>query len=324
MSSTLKTAYEPSAQAPCKGRFAPSPTGRMHAGNIYAYLCSWLITKSQQGSIVLRIEDLDIERSKAQYCDQIQKDFELLGLTWDEGPYYQNCESRQSAYRDAFEQLQNNTYPCFCTRASLKALSAPHFGENRVYPGICRTITPLERATRAQSQQYSTRLKVSNEYIAFHDGIQGTYGQHLDTECGDFVIRRADGLFSYQLAVVVDDAYQKVNTIVRGYDLISSTPQQIYLQRILGLPEPQYYHIPLFINEKGRRLSKRDKDASLDELLMKYKNPQAVLGHIAYVGKLIEFEEALSAEELLKNFSLTQYVQRVQGEVGTFEPIIYT
>lgn len=296
------TAASPSV--PIVGRFAPSPTGRMHAGNVFAALAAWLVAKSQGGKIVLRIEDLDAERSKPVHIDAVQRDFEALGLTWDEGPYFQH--DRTEAYRAAFDELRARglVYPCFCTRADLHAASAPHRGEKPVYPGTCRGLSAAERAARAQQRTPAQRLAVPDERIAFVDQVQGPYEQDLARDCGDFLVRRSDGAFAYQLAVVVDDAAQGVTSVVRGVDLLCSTPQQLYLQQLLGLPHPAYAHVPLLVAERDRRLSKRDRDAALDELLARFKTPAAVIGHIAGIVGLAPTCDPATPEELLATFDL--------------------
>ena len=287
---------------PVVGRFAPSPTGRMHAGNVYAALAAWLVAKSQGGLIVLRIEDLDAERSKPQFADAVRRDFEALGLTWDAGPFFQH--GRDEAYRAAFDELaaRGLVYPCFCTRADLRAASAPHRGEKRVYPGTCRRLTEGQRAERARVRPAAHRLAVPDEEVSLVDAVQGRYSQNLMRDCGDFVVRRSDGAFAYQLAVVVDDAAQGVTSVVRGVDLLCSTPQQIHLQRLLGLPEPSYAHVPLLVAERDRRLSKRDRDAALDELLARFKTPAGVIGHIAGVTGLAPTCDPAMPEELLSGF----------------------
>ena len=295
------------------GRFAPSPTGRMHAGNIYAALVAWLIAKSQGGEIVLRIEDLDRERSKPEFIDAVQRDFEMLGLTWDHGPFFQH--DRDEAYAAAFNSLVERglVYPCYCTRADLHAASAPHRGEKLVYPGTCRSLSVDERAAReASGRKPAMRLIVPDEIISFRDTIQGEYSQNLEFDCGDFLIRRSDQAFAYQLAVVVDDAAQGVNCVVRGVDLLCSTPQQIYLQDLLGLPHPAYGHIPLLVAERDRRLSKRDHDASLDALLARFGSPEAIIGHIAGVVGLASTTEPTTPEQLLSCFSLKNLHGRIQ------------
>lgn len=292
------------ANRPVVGRFAPSPTGRVHAGNIFAALMAWLVAKSQGGSIVLRIEDLDRERSKACYIDAVQRDFEALGLTWDKGPYFQH--DRDEAYREAFRLLQNKglVYPCFCSRADLHAASAPHRGEKFVYPGTCKNLTDEQRKERVLTRKPAQRLIVPDAVYAFADLVQGDYRQNLATECGDFLVQRSDQAFAYQLAVVVDDAAQGVTSVVRGVDLLCSTPQQLYLQDVLGLEHPEYAHIPLVVAEMNRRLSKRDHDAAIDELLARFGSPEAVIGHIAGITGIAVTCEPATPEQLLKGFSL--------------------
>lgn len=264
----------------------------------------WLIVRKQHGRIAFRIDDLDRERSRPEFAYQVLKDYELLGLTWDEGPYYQ--QGRESAYEEALEALRAKglIYPCFCSRADLHAASAPHKGEKLIYPGTCRSLTEEEAQTRSRVRKPALRLQVPDRYYGFYDLVQGHYGQNLQDECGDFIVRRSDGLFAYQLACVVDDAAQGINCIVRGVDLISSTPQQRYLQELLGLPPAHYAHVPLFVVHAYRRLSKRDHDASLDEMLTRYKTPEGVLGHIAYIGRLQRKDIPTTPDELLDHFSL--------------------
>ena len=266
----------------------------MHAGNIFAALMAWLVAKSQGGEIVLRVEDLDRERSRAEFIDAAQRDFEMLGLTWDRGPFFQH--GRDEAYRAAFDELVGKglVYPCFCSRADLHAASAPHRGEKLVYPGTCRHLSEAERSQKRHAlaevdprRAPSERLMVDDRTVCLVDQIQGTYIQKLDEDCGDFLIRRSDGAFAYQLAVVIDDAEQGVTSVVRGVDLLPSTPQQIYLQDLLGLPHPSYAHIPLFVASDGRRLAKRNRDAAVDQLVSAFGSPAAVIGHIAFVGGLV-------------------------------------
>lgn len=304
------------------GRFAPSPTGVMHAGNVFAALNSWLLAKSQGGKVVLRIEDLDEGRSRKEFADAAMRDFEALGLFWDEGPFYQH--DRQDAYRDAFDKLKEAglTYPCYCSRAEINAQSAPHgMGEKAVYGGRCRKLSPadrkrLDRKLEKEGRGPSQRLAVPSETVGFDDLYQGRFAQKLDSECGDFIVRRSDGGFAYQLAVVVDDAAQGVNCVARGYDLLVSTPQQIHLQRLLGLETPQYAHFPLFCAKDGRRLAKRNKDAALDELLSAYGSPQAVLGHVAYVGGLQPEDSPTTPEQLLAHFDAASMKKKYEGVVS--------
>lgn len=296
---------------PVVGRFAPSPTGRMHAGNVYAALMAWLVAKSQGGRIALRIEDLDAQRSKREYASAIMRDFEALGLTWDAGPLYQS--DRVEAYRSALDALKRTrrVYPCFCSRADLHAASAPHRGEKLVYAGTCRNLSAADVAEKRLQKAPAERIEVPDARIDLVDAIQGPYGQNLATDCGDFLVRRADGAFAYQLAVVVDDAEQGVTSVVRGVDLLCSTPQQMFLQRCLGVPSPTYVHIPLLVAEAGRRLSKRDHDAALPELIERYRTPQGVVGHIAQVVGLQPDDEPATPDELLKTFDLARFKRTI-------------
>lgn len=298
--------FEPNANRPVVGRFAPSPTGRMHAGNIYAALSAWLVAKSQGGTIVLRIEDLDRDRSKAEYISAVQRDFELLGLTWDHGPFFQH--DRDEAYLEAFSALERRglVYPCFCTRADLHAASAPHRGEKFVYPGTCRGLTAEQIVEKSMRRAPAQRLRVPDDTYFFEDMVQGRYKQNLAHDCGDFLIRRSDQAFAYQLAVVVDDAAQGVTSIVRGVDLLCSTPQQLYLQELLGLDHPRYAHIPLLVAEKNRRLSKRDHDAGIEELLARFKTPEAIIGHIAGICGLAPTCDPATPEQLLATFDVAR------------------
>ncbi len=305
------------------GRLAPSPTGRMHAGNIYASLLAWLIARLQGGEVVLRIEDLDRDRSRLEFVEQVQRDYEMLGLCWQRGPYFQH--DRDEAYQEAYELLEKRcgVYPCYCSRADLRVASAPHVGERGVYAGTCRYLTPQQRAEKSLIKDPSYRLIVPAITLSFEDQIQGHFSQNLASECGDFLIRRADGMFAYQLAVVVDDAAQGVNSVVRGYDLITSSPQQMFILRQMGFEPPAYAHVPLIVNERGKRLSKRDKDASLECMLETFGSVEALLGHIAFIGKIIDRDEAVSAEDLLQSFNLERYAQRVREEVGILEPLVW-
>lgn len=294
------------------GRFAPSPTGRMHAGNIFAALMSWLIVKSQGGSIILRIEDLDVQRSKSDFSEQVMRDFEYLGLTWDEGPFYQ--QGREEAYQEAYRTICDNghVYPCFCTRADLHAASAPHRGEKLVYAGTCRNFTPEQVQERSKDRLPAWRLEVPSCDYTLDDLVQGHFSQNLATDCGDFVIRRSDGLFAYQLAVVVDDAEQGVNCIVRGMDLLVSTPQQMYLQDLISAPHCTYAHVPLLVGEKDRRLSKRDHDANIEQLVARFGSAEGIIGHIAWLTGLIPEDEPISCEDLLKDFRIPDFPDKVQ------------
>lgn len=264
--------------------------------------------------MVLRIEDLDPERSRTEHADAIMRDYEWIGLTWDFGPYWQH--DREEAYRAAYERLEREglVYPCFCSRADLHAASAPHFGEKLVYPGTCRGLSDAERLERAQRKDPSWRLLVPDKDVTFDDILQGSQRQNLARECGDFVVRRADGAFAYQLAVVLDDAEQGVTQVARGIDLLPSTPQQIYLQSLLGLPHPEYAHFPLMVNESGRRLSKRDHDASIDELRERFHTPERLLGRMAFVAGMMSNDAPLTLEEFAQEADFTKLGGRISAE----------
>ena len=281
-----------SAPAPVVGRFAPSPSGRMHLGNVFSCLCAWLSARSQGGRIVLRIEDLDDRCKRPELAAQLIDDLAWLGLEWDEGPYYQH--DRLDLYESALHQLQDAglTYPCFCTRAELHAASAPHASDGTpIYRGACRGLSAEEVAHRA------------DDVVEFVDRTYGAQCEALATECGDFLVRRSDSVFAYQLAVVVDDAAMGVTEVVRGCDLLGSTPRQIYLQHLLGLPTPHYAHIPLLMSPDGRRLSKRDRDLDLGELRTRFGTPEALLGWLAGQTGIAPDTTPRSAEQLVEHFS---------------------
>ncbi len=275
------------------GRFAPSPSGRMHLGNLFCALLSWLSVKSRGGRWILRIEDLDTARCRPDYARQVEEDLRWLGLPWDEGgstggpdaPYFQS--QRTALYESALARLQETgrVYPCFCTRAQLHAASAPHREDGlTVYPGTCRDLPPETVAARmAAGRRPALRLRVPEKTVSFRDGHLGPVSEYLPTDCGDFLLRRSDGLFAYQLAVVVDDAAMGVTEVVRGADLLSSTPRQLLLYELLGLPAPRFRHFPLLLSPDGRRLSKRDGDLGLAALQTRC-TPEEVVGKLAYLA----------------------------------------
>lgn len=276
------------------GRFAPSPSGRIHLGNILCCLLAWLSARQKGGRVILRIEDLDIARCPRRYGEQMCRDIQWLGLDWDEGPVIGGPsgpyeQSRRTAlYQAALRRLeaQGLVYPCFCTRAELHAASAPHREDGQVvYPGTCRGLTAEQAAERARrtGRAPALRLWVPEEEITFTDGHMGEYREWLPADCGDFLLRRSDGIFAYQLAVVVDDAAMGVTEVVRGADLLASTPRQLLLYRLLGLEAPAFYHFPLLLGSDGQRLSKRNADAGLDTLGERYTAPE-ILGKHAYLA----------------------------------------
>ncbi len=275
-----------------RGRFAPSPTGPLHFGSLVAAVGSYLDAKHHRGTWLVRMEDLDTPRCVQGAAEDILRTLEAFGLHSDEPVIYQS--QRTAAYDEALHQLQTSVavYPCCCTRKEI-ADSALHGIEGPVYPGTCRHGTPAGREGRAW--RVRTNLKLlppcrgkagmgveqceiqtstptltlplqggGDDAVEFDDALQGHIAQHLESEIGDFVVKRADGLFAYQLAVVVDDAFQGITHIVRGADLLNSTPRQIHLQRLLGLPTPHYMHLPVAVNEAGEKLSKQTLAAPVD------------------------------------------------------------
>ena len=279
------------------GRFAPTPSGRMHLGNVFAAMAAWLSIRSQDGELVLRMEDLDIQRTSPEKAAVLREDLRWLGFDWDRETVPQS--QRTKVYDEYFQQLkeQGLLYPCYCTRAQLHDVNAPHLSDGTyVYPGTCRNLTAVPYRIPAW------RLKVPQRQIRLTDRNMGEYCQELSTQCGDFVVRRSDGMYVYQLAVVVDDGEAGVTEVVRGVDLLPSAPRQMYLQELLGFENPQYGHVPLLIAPDGRRLSKRDQDMDLGYLRQHY-TPQQLLGSLACAAGLMDTPQAVSARELIGEFS---------------------
>lgn len=268
-----------------RGRFAPSPSGRMHLGNIAAAYASWKSVRERGGKWILRIEDIDRGRSRLEWAKWIEDDLHWLGLDWDEGglgshgeygPYVQS--ERDAFYEAALEKLSEAglTYPCWCTRGEVMAARAPHASDGHVvYSGHCRP-EPGKIVTPKEGRNPALRLIVPDKDISYVDRIAGRQSFNLARDCGDFIVRRSDGGWAYQLAVVVDDALMGVTEVVRGEDLLESTAQQLYLYELLGWKAPEFAHIPLLRNEAGQRLSKRDGSLSMAEL-RKTHTPAEVL-----------------------------------------------
>jgi len=248
-----------------RGRFAPSPTGSLHFGSLVAAVGSYLDAKYHHGTWLVRIEDLDTPRCIPGAADDILHMLEAFGLHWDENILYQS--QRTATYEMALQKLKDSgaTYPCCCSRKEITD-SALHGIEGFVYPGTCRngiSRPPAEEESNSFRQDaWRIRTDLSpplgeGGVVAFNDALQGHIVQHLEKEVGDFVVKRADGLFAYQLAVVIDDAAQNITHIVRGADLLASTPRQIYLQALLGITTPDYMHLPIVVNAQGEKLSKQ-------------------------------------------------------------------
>ena len=280
------------------GRFAPTPSGRMHLGNVFAALIAWLSVRSRNGEMVLRMEDLDTMRTSTEFAETLRKDLAWLGLDYDREQIPQS--QRSAAYDRYFEKMRDMglLYPCYCTRSQLHGVNAPHLSDGTyVYPGTCRNLEnpPINRLP-------SWRVMVPDRLWTVEDRVQGHYELNLATDCGDMVVRRADGVYVYQLAVTVDDGEAGVTEVVRGMDLLSSAPRQMYLQELFGFQHPEYGHVPMLMAEDGRRLSKRDRDLDLGEL-QKRISPEQLIGNLAYASGLIDQQIPVSAAELAKEFS---------------------
>lgn len=283
------------------GRFAPTPSGRMHLGNVFAALIAWLSVRSRDGEMVLRMEDLDTQRTSAEFAESLRDDLRWLGFTWDRETPAQS--QRSAVYDKYFEILREKglLYPCYCTRSQLHSVNAPHLSDGTyVYPGTCRNLTEGEQAAFRRPPAW--RVVVPDRVWTVEDRIQGTYRCNLATECGDMVVRRADGVYVYQLAVTVDDGEAGITEVVRGMDLLSSAPRQMYLQELFGFPHPEYAHVPMLLAPDGRRLSKRDRDLDLG-ILRQRLTREELLGVLAFAAGLIDQEVSVSLNELTKEFS---------------------
>ena len=283
----------------CDGRFAPSPTGPLHLGSLRTALVAWLFARSQSARFLVRIEDLDPQRSRPEFERGQLDDLRVLGLDWDEAPVRQS--ERTPLYEDALARLesQGRLYPCFCTRAEIReAASAPHGAlPEGGYPGTCRALSEAERERRrATGRAFALRVSAGSERVEFDDRLRGRCEAVVD----DFVVRRADGVPAYQLAVVVDDAAQGVGEVVRGDDLVDSTPRQILLARLLGLPLPRYAHVPLVFGADGSRLAKRRRPARLSD---RHEPPAVTLALLAHtLGLALDRDRVRRPAELLAEF----------------------
>lgn len=288
---------------PYVGRLAPSPTGALHVGNARSFLIAWLAARHAQGKLILRIEDIDSPRIKPNADGQAIEDLRWLGLDWDEGPIYQI--PRLPSYLAALRQLQDQerVYPCTCSRKDIEqAASAPHLEhEGPAYPGTCRQRTVADAATLGVP--FAWRLRAEGLQASFVDSLKGltTVPAGLD---GDFVVWKNSGTPAYQLAVVVDDAAMSVTDVVRGDDLIPSTPRQLLLYRLLGLRPPRFAHVPLVVGPDGRRLAKRHGDTRLAALRQQGVSPTALVGFLAWTCGWLPSPRPVTPADLLPMFDL--------------------
>lgn len=285
------------------GRFAPTPSGQLHAGNILCALIAYLSAKSKGGKFIVRVEDLDALRCPRDAGERMLATLERLGLGGDEPPLWQSA--RSDVYRakeDALRELAD-IYPCFCTRSQLHVATAPRLSDGGVlYDGRCRGLSAEERAEKSKTRSPCYRVAVPDTTVTFTDGLAGTVAQNLAEQCGDFILRRSDGVYAYMFAVSVDDGESGVTEVVRGRDLLLSTPRQIWLMRMLGYRVPTYCHIPLVCDCSGRKLSKSDGDDAIDTVLQKRSVPE-VLGALGYAAGLLPQNRPCDLSELTALFS---------------------
>jgi glutamyl-tRNA synthetase len=312
----MKTGDDKMQQKAPRGRFAPTPSGQLHIGNALTALLAWLQIRRADGVFVLRMEDIDKPRSRPELAAQILDDLRWLGIDWDEGPDvggpygpYRQSE-RESLYRAALKRLGRDgfLYPCFCSRARLQAIaSAPHglSAEGPVYPGTCRHLTEAERAERSAVKTPSLRFAMPDRPISFNDLVMGpqTFPPHSG---GDFVVERADGIIAYQLAVVVDDAAMQISHVLRGADLLDSTPRQLLLYEALGLPAPRFAHVPLLYGPDGQRLSKRHRGLALASLRASGMAPEKLVGCLAWLCGLRDQPDPARPVDLVPEFDLAK------------------
>ncbi|HEX5439744.1 MAG TPA: tRNA glutamyl-Q(34) synthetase GluQRS [Ktedonobacterales bacterium] len=308
-----------------RGRYAPSPTGALHLGNLRTALLAWLFARASGGYFVLRIEDLDLPRTRRGAAQAMLADLRWLGLDWDEGPdvggllgpYVQSM--RQALYDEAIARLREKglIYPCYCTRAELaQVASAPQGDEGPRYPGVCRRLTARERASReASGRRPALRFTAPEAPIQFDDLLHGTISASVAATVGDFIVRRSDGFVSYQLAVVVDDALMGITQVVRGVDLLTSTARQLALYAALGyLPPREYAHVPLVTDAEGVRVAKRDAAAGLDAGRAAGCSPGQILASLAASCGLHPAETTTTPADLLAAFD-PAHLDRLQAPV---------
>ena len=304
-----------SQQRPIVGRYAPSPTGDLHLGNLRTALIAWLHARLQGGTFLLRMEDLDVPRTVDGSADQILRDLEWLGLDWDGEVVYQSA--REPYYQAALESLEQQglVYQCFCSRKDIQqAVSAPH-SSTGVYPGTCESLTSQQIEKKRQQKAPALRLRVQNSIIEFKDGCLGNRKESLAQTVGDFVIKRADGLFAYQLAVIVDDLEQGVTEVVRGADLIDSTLRQIYLAQKLSANQnrPNYWHVPLLMDNEGKRMAKRDGSQSVQNWCDEGGPAEKLIGELASSLRLCPDLSVISLTDLLNSLDFETFTKAIQS-----------
>lgn len=289
-----------------RGRFAPSPTGRLHLGNAWAAVLGWLWARSENGEFLLRVEDLDAARSRPELTTELLADLEWLGLTFEGPPVLQS--RRRDLYRAAFERLRaaGRVYPCHCTRSEIaRVVAAPHgpADEGPRYPGTCLGLPEQQSAERARTRPPAWRFRAREGPTEVQDLVHGKLVQDVAQEVGDFVVLRNDGVPSYQLAVVVDDAAMGITHVLRGDDLLASTPRQVQLCQALALPVPVHAHVPLLLGPDGKRLAKRAGTPSLAELRERGVSPRRLVGLLAGWAGLGD-GTAVSLDALVPRFGL--------------------
>jgi glutamyl-tRNA synthetase len=289
-----------------RGRFAPSPTGQLHLGNAWAALLGWLWARSERGAFLLRIEDLDAARVRPEYVEAMRADLDWLGLDFDGSTVFQS--GRRELYDAALEQLrgQGRVYPCFCSRTEIaRAVNAPHgpADEGPRYPGTCLKLDEQRRSQRGGTRPPAWRFRPTPDPTVVEDVLHGRILQDVASAVGDFVVRRNDGVASYQLAVLVDDAEMGITHVLRGDDLLGSTPRQVQLAQALGLTGPRYAHVPLLLDPDGKRLAKRNGPPGLTDLRKSGMPSDRVLGLLARWAQLSD-GRPVSAAELVPRFSL--------------------
>jgi glutamyl-tRNA synthetase len=300
-----------------RGRFAPSPTGDLHLGGARTALCAWLAARASGGAFVVRVEDLDGPRTVPGAEARILEDLAWLGLTWDEGPDrggpfapYRQSE-RRARYQAALDRLldERRAFFCFCSRAEVqRASQAPHgpADDGPRYPGTCRALSRSEVAARTATRAPSVRLRVEPETLAWTDGVCGAQADSVHETVGDFVLRRAVGIFAYQLAVVVDDAEMEISDVVRGDDLLGSTARQLLLYRALGLSPPRFFHVPLVLGPNGTRLGKRHGAIGVRALRERGLSPERVIGILAATLGLVAPGVEIPPRALVPSFALAR------------------